>query len=241
MSLPGAEGPLAGAGEDDDPHLRIGGEVVEGGRKALPGREGKRVAVVRAIDDHPCHVSGALHEDLLGVVHGVFQFSEPLEASSGVRSLHSSQVFRYQRIPASIAAEAALDGLYVVRTSVPELDAHATVRAYKRLSTVERAFRSLDTVNLKVRPVFHRTPERVRAHVLLCMLAYYVEWHMRQRLRPLLFDDEDHEGAEADRPSSGAGPGVAQCPEQGPDQAHGRGRPGAQLPQPARPPRHRHP
>ena len=111
--------------------------------------------------------------------------------------------FTYRRNASSIAAEAALDGLYVVRTSVPEteLDAHASVRAYKRLSTVERAFRSLKTVDLKVRPVFHRSAERVRAHVLLCMLAYYVEWHMRQRLRPMLFDDEDREGAEAVRTS----------------------------------------
>ena len=69
------------------------------------------------------------------------------------------------------------------------------MRAYKRLSTVERAFRSLKTVDLKVRPVFHRTADRVRAHVLLCMLAYYVEWHMRERLAPLLFDDEDPAGA----------------------------------------------
>ena len=75
------------------------------------------------------------------------------------------------------------------------------MRAYKRLSTVERAFRSLKTVDLKVRPVFHRTAERVRAHVLLCMLAYYVEWHMRQRLRPLLFDDHDPAAAEAARTS----------------------------------------
>ena len=109
----------------------------------------------------------------------------------------------YRRNASSIAAEAALDGLYVVRTSLPEtkLDAHGTVRAHKRLSTVERAFRSLKTVDLKVRPVFHRSVERVRAHVLLCMLAYYVEWHMRQRLRPMLFDDEDCEGAEAVRTS----------------------------------------
>ena len=109
----------------------------------------------------------------------------------------------YRRNASSIAAEAALDGLYVVRTSVPEteLDAHGTVRAYKCLSTVERAFRSLKTVDLKVRPVFHRSAERVRAHVLLCMLAYYVEWHMRQRLSPMLFDDEDREGAEAVRTS----------------------------------------
>jgi len=109
--------------------------------------------------------------------------------------------FVYRRNGESITAEAALDGLYVVRTSLPEaeLDAQGTVRAYKRLSTVERAFRSLKSVDLKVRPVFHRTAERVRAHVLLCMLAYYVEWHMRQRWAALLFDDEDPAGAEAAR------------------------------------------
>ena len=111
--------------------------------------------------------------------------------------------FGYRRKAESIAAEAALDGLYIVRTSLPasEMDAEATVRAYKRLSRVERAFRSLKTVDLKVRPVYHRTAERVRAHVLLCMLAYYVEWHMRERLKPLLFDDEDPAAAEAARKS----------------------------------------
>ena len=75
------------------------------------------------------------------------------------------------------------------------------MRAYKRLSAVERAFRSLKTVDLKVRPVFHRTADRVRAYVFLCMLAYYVEWHMRQRLRPLVFDDHDPAAAEAARTS----------------------------------------
>ena len=111
--------------------------------------------------------------------------------------------FGYRRKPESIAAEAALDGLYVVRTSLAEtrLDAEGAVRAYKRLSAVERAFRSLKTVDLKVRPVFHRTADRVRAHVFLCMLAYYVEWHMRQRLKPLLFDDHDPAAAEAARTS----------------------------------------
>ena len=111
--------------------------------------------------------------------------------------------FGYRRKPESIAAEAALDGLYVVRTSLAEtrLDAEGAVRAYKRLSAVERAFRSLKTVDLKVRPVFHRTADRVRAHVLLCMLAYYVEWHMRARLKPLLFDDHDPGAAEAARTS----------------------------------------
>ena len=111
--------------------------------------------------------------------------------------------FGHRRNAASIAAEAALDGLYVIRTSLSEseLDDQGAVRAYKRLSAVERAFRSLKSVDLKVRPVFHRTAERVRAHVLLCMLAYYVEWHMRRRLAPLLFDDEDPTGAEAQRAS----------------------------------------
>ena len=111
--------------------------------------------------------------------------------------------FGYRRNASSIAREAALDGLYIVRTSLTaaELDAEGTVRAYKRLSTVERAFRSLKTVDLKVRPIFHHAANRVRAHVFLCMLAYYVEWHMRQRLKPLLFDDDDAAAAEAARPS----------------------------------------
>ena len=111
--------------------------------------------------------------------------------------------FGYRRTPESIAAEAALDGLYVVRTSLAEtqLDAEGTVRAYKRLSAVERAFRSLKTVDLKVRPVFHHAANRVRAHVLLCMLAYYVEWHLRERLKPLLFDDDDPAAGEAARAS----------------------------------------
>ena len=99
----------------------------------------------------------------------------------------------YERKDRRIAEEAALDGFYVIRTDVPEttLDAEQTVRAYKGLSKVERAFRRLKTVDLKIRPIHHRTSDRVRAHVLLCMLAYYVEWHMRQLLKPLLFDDED--------------------------------------------------
>ena len=78
------------------------------------------------------------------------------------------------------------------------MDAPTTVRSYKRLCRVERAFRSLKTVDLKVRPVFHYSARRVRAHVLLCMLAYYVEWHMRQRLAPLLFDDDDPQAARVD-------------------------------------------
>jgi hypothetical protein len=92
-----------------------------------------------------------------------------------------------------VAAEAALDGLYVIRTSVaPErLAAGDTVRSYKQLSAVEHAFRSLKTLDLKVRPIYHRREVRVRAHIFLCLLAYYVEWHMREAWRPLLFADED--------------------------------------------------
>jgi transposase len=101
--------------------------------------------------------------------------------------------FHYQRHEDSIAVEAALDEIYVIRTSVSQerFDSLETVRAYKNLSVVERAFRCCKTVDLKVRPIFHRLADRVRAHVFLCMLAYYVEWHMRQSLASLLFDHED--------------------------------------------------
>jgi Transposase DDE domain len=111
--------------------------------------------------------------------------------------------FAYARKTAQIAEEAALDGLYAVRTSLPEetLDDAATVRAYKSLSMVERAFRCLKTVDLRIRPIHHWLEERVRAHVFLCMLAYYVEWHMRTRLAPMLYDDDDREAAEALRDS----------------------------------------
>ena len=111
--------------------------------------------------------------------------------------------FSYRRDEEKIAAEAKLDGLYVIRTSVsPQiLPSQSAVRAYKDLSKVERAFRSLKTVDLKVRPIYHRLEGRVHAHVFLCVLAYYVEWHMRRSLAPILFDDEEKAGAEAQRSS----------------------------------------
>jgi hypothetical protein len=111
--------------------------------------------------------------------------------------------FSFARKSAQIAEEAALDGLYVVRTSLPAaaLDDSATVKSYKSLSLVERAFRCLKTVDLQIRPVHHWLAERVRAHVFLCMLAYYLEWHMRQRLAPMLYDDTDKDAAEALRAS----------------------------------------
>ena len=111
--------------------------------------------------------------------------------------------FGYERKTDAIAQEARLDGIYVIRTSVPEpvLDAGATVSAYKRLAVVERAFRCLKTVDLHVRPIHHRLSERVRAHVFVCMLAYYVEWHMRRAWAPLLFAEDDPEEAARRRAS----------------------------------------
>jgi hypothetical protein len=111
--------------------------------------------------------------------------------------------FTFARKTAEIAAEAALDGLYAVRTSLPAsaLDDAATVKSYKSLSLVERAIRSIKTVDLHVRPVYHWLADRVRAHVFLCMLGYYLEWHMRQRLAPMLYDDTDKQAAEALRAS----------------------------------------
>ena len=134
----------------------------------------------------------------VGRVVGRFHMAKHFELSITETSL------AYQRKTQAIEAEAALDGLYVIRTSLPaaQLDANATVAAYKSLAHVERAFRSIKTIDLNVRPVFHYSESRVRAHVLLCMLAYYVQWHMRQRLKPMLFDDEQLDVASASRASA---------------------------------------
>ena len=101
-------------------------------------------------------------------------------------------VFRWVRQEDAIRREAALDGLYVIRTSEPaaQLSAADTVRTYKTLAQVERVFRCLKGIGLRVRPIYHRIAPRVRAHFFLCLLAYYVEWHLRETLRPLLFEDE---------------------------------------------------
>ena len=111
--------------------------------------------------------------------------------------------FGFARKTVEIAAEAATDGIYIVRTGLPAdvLDDAATVRSYKSLSQVERAFRCIKTVDLHVRPIYHWLADRVRAHVFLCMLAYYLEWHMRQELAPMLFDDTNKEAAWAARAS----------------------------------------
>jgi len=101
-----------------------------------------------------------------------------------------------------VDAEAALDGIYIVRTSLPDtrMDADQAVRSYKNLSNVERAFRSFKTVDLMVRPIRHRLENRVRAHIFLCMLAYYVQWHMTEAWRPMLYADEDQQAKDSRDP-----------------------------------------
>jgi len=111
--------------------------------------------------------------------------------------------FTYTRNEARIREEAALDGLYVVRSSVDkkQMNSEQVVETYKSLAKVERAFRCMKTVDLSLRPIYHRNEDRIRSHVFICMLAYYVEWHMREQLRPLLFADDDQESAAAARES----------------------------------------
>ena len=111
--------------------------------------------------------------------------------------------FAYTRREAAIREEAALDGLYVVRSSVDkkQMNSEQVVETYKSLAKVERAFRCLKTVDLSLRPIYHRNDDRIRSHVFICMLAYYVEWHMREKLRPVLFADDDQEAAAAARAS----------------------------------------
>ena len=102
-------------------------------------------------------------------------------------------IFRWERNDVSIKQEAALDGIYVIRTSEPKkrLSAQDTVRSYKNLAQVEQVFRCFKGIDIRVRPIYHREDPRVRAHVFLCLLAYYVEWHMRRALGSVLFDDEE--------------------------------------------------
>ena len=123
----------------------------------------------------------------VGKVINQYKMAKHLELAIG------DTAFTFARKREAIAAEAALDGIYIIRTSVPptQMDSADCVRNYKSLAKVERAFRSLKTIDLKVRPIHHRTADRVRAHIFLCMLAYYVEWHMREAWRELMFADTD--------------------------------------------------
>jgi Transposase DDE domain len=151
--------------------------AVQRQRKPLRGAATIALAVGAVIEKHKMHK----HFDLT-ITDTSFIFARKMEA---------------------IEAEAATDGIYIVRTSLKAdvLDDAATVRSYKSLSRVERAFRCIKTTDLHVRPVHHWLAGRVRAHVFLCMLAYYLEWHMRNALAPLLFDDTDPAAGEAKRTS----------------------------------------
>jgi transposase len=123
----------------------------------------------------------------VGKVLGRYKVGKHFECRIGEGS------FAWSRRPDSIEQEAKLDGIYVLRTSEPaeRLSAADTVRSYKRLAEVERAFRCLKGIDLLVRPIRHRTEQRVPAHIFLCLLAYYVEWHLRRAWAPLLFEDEE--------------------------------------------------
>jgi hypothetical protein len=143
-------------------------------------------------------------------LHGAAAIGQAVGAVLGRRHMAkhfqisiTDDTFSFAQNPLSIAAEAALDGIYVIRTNLPaaQCDTAVTVRAYKSLSGVEHAFRSLKTVDLELRPVFHWTAPRVRAHVLLCMLAYYLQWHIRRSLAPMLFDEPNPAAREAQRTS----------------------------------------
>src|SRR3954468_22263108 len=145
---------------------------------------------------HPLHGTAAIAL-AVGEVLNTYKMKKHFELTI------TDDAFSFARKTTEIATEAATDGLYVVRTSLSEqtLSDADTVRSYKSLARVERAFRCIKTVDLNVRPVYHWLEGRVRAHVLLCMLAYYLEWHVRQSLAPMLFDDTDKDEAEALRRS----------------------------------------
>lgn len=130
-------------------------------------------------------------QDAIGVRVG--KVIDKYKMAKHIETTIAAERFGYALRQASIDEEAMLDGVYVVRTSLAAeaMSADEAVRSYKRLANVERAFRSMKTVDLHVRPIHHRLETRVRAHIFLCMLAYYIEWHMKEALRPLLFADED--------------------------------------------------
>jgi len=158
-------------------------------REELLAATEKNLAKIKArVEAHK--LSG---QDKIGVQVG--KVVNQYKVAKHVELVIGDTTFTFARKQDSIAAEAALDGIYIIRTSVPvaQMDAADCVRNYKSLAQVERAFRSFKTMDLKVRPIHHRTADRVRAHIFLCMLAYYVEWHLREAWRELMFADTDQQ------------------------------------------------
>ena len=156
-------------------------------------REDLLAATERSLDKIKARVDGAKlsGQDAIGVRVG--KIINQYKVAKHFELSITDAALSWARKPDSIASEAALDGLYIVRISVPaaQMDAPECVRSYKSLANVERAFRSIKTIDLKVRPIHHRLADRVRAHIFLCMLAYYVEWHLREAWRELMFADTD--------------------------------------------------
>ena len=152
----------------------------------------------------------------------------------------TDECFSYCRKEEQVQEEAALDGLYVVRSSVDKkrMDSEQVVATYKSLAKVERAFRCLKTVDLSLRPIYHRNEERIRSHVFICMLAYYVEWHMREQLRGVLFADDDREAAEEARQSVVAAAQRSSSQAQRPKPSHRRWSSGSEFPRSAEGPRY---
>lgn len=170
---------------------------------------------------------------LSGAARFSYRVGRALAASKVEKYLQwemTSEGLVYRRDQTRIDRDAALDGIYVIRTSVAEVDLSAddTVGAYKRLAVVERAFRTLKSVDLLVRPIYHRNADRVRAHVFLCLLAYYVEWLMRRLLAPLLFDDEASDAATRPPVAPAARSATAIAKARAP-QAHARRSPGSEF------------
>jgi len=167
-------------------------------RELLAATEAELAVVAKAVARPKRPLRGKEHIGLrVGKVLGHYKMAKHFKLTITDDSLG------YERNEETIASETAIDGIYVVRTSVraDRFASEDVVRSYKGLSAIERAFRSLKTVDLHIRPIHHHKTDRVRAHVLLCMLSYYVEWHMRRALAPLLFDDEDRPAGDALRSS----------------------------------------
>ena len=156
-------------------------------REALLAATERNLALIKVRVDATKLAGAAAIGLRVGKVVNQYKVAKHFELTIG------EAAFSFQRKRDSIAAEATLDGIYIIRTSVAaaKMDAADCVRNYKSLANVERAFRSLKTIDLKVRPIHHRTADRVRAHIFLCMLAYYVEWHLRDAWRELMFADTD--------------------------------------------------
>jgi transposase len=172
-------------------------------------RRRKREALLDATEKALAAIKRAVerrHQPLRGATKIALKVGAALDSHKMAKHFDltiADDCFTATRKTEAIAAEAALDGIYIVRTSLPAttLDDAGTVAAYKSLALVERAFRSLKTVDLQIRPLYHWLSSRVRAHVFLCMLSYHVEWHLRARLAPMLYDDDDREAAAAERTS----------------------------------------